>query len=220
MNKQQKTYSAFIESICNKFNCPEMTPALKEGFQAYCEAIAPSYKPNYSIKKNIGDRFVEDITAMAENALQSGPFKESYKLTTDFLSDNYAESYPQSMGEDAVSAYERRITVDVLGDGKVIVNIEVESNDSTPSGKITLTTEHHDTDDSVYRWNSINPNDTSCENEDIGPCTVSLKELLTQMFAQPDSRMVGSYRTFYDEYCQILDDWGSVSTRDRADWWQ
>ena len=38
MNKQQKTYSAFIESICNKFNCPEMAPALKEGFQAFCEA--------------------------------------------------------------------------------------------------------------------------------------------------------------------------------------
>ena len=39
MNKQQKTYTAFIESVCNKFNCPAMAPALKEGFQAFCEAI-------------------------------------------------------------------------------------------------------------------------------------------------------------------------------------
>lgn len=39
MNKQQKTYTAFIENVCNKFNCPEMAPALKEGFQAFCEAV-------------------------------------------------------------------------------------------------------------------------------------------------------------------------------------
>ena len=40
MNKQQKTYTAFIESVCNKFNCPEMAPALKEGFKSFCEADA------------------------------------------------------------------------------------------------------------------------------------------------------------------------------------
>ena len=38
MNKQQKTYTAFIESVCKKFNRTEMAPALKEGFQAFCEA--------------------------------------------------------------------------------------------------------------------------------------------------------------------------------------
>lgn len=38
MNKQQKTYTAFIESVCKTFNHPEMAPALKEGFQAFCEA--------------------------------------------------------------------------------------------------------------------------------------------------------------------------------------
>lgn len=38
MNTQQNTYAAFIESVCAKFNCPEMVPALKEGFQVFCEA--------------------------------------------------------------------------------------------------------------------------------------------------------------------------------------
>ena len=40
MNMHQKTYAAFLESVCNKFNCPEMAPALKEGFQALCESMS------------------------------------------------------------------------------------------------------------------------------------------------------------------------------------
>ena len=41
MNTYQKSYTAFMESVCNKFNCPEALPALKEGFKAFCEASIP-----------------------------------------------------------------------------------------------------------------------------------------------------------------------------------
>lgn len=47
MNKQQKQYVAFLESVCNKFNCPDMAGALKEGFKAYIEAISDIEKPVY-----------------------------------------------------------------------------------------------------------------------------------------------------------------------------
>ena len=42
MNKQQESYAAFMESVCNTFNCPEALPALKEGFRAFCEAGSTS----------------------------------------------------------------------------------------------------------------------------------------------------------------------------------
>lgn len=38
MNKFQQTYTAFMESVCTKFNRTEMFPVLKKGFKAFCEA--------------------------------------------------------------------------------------------------------------------------------------------------------------------------------------
>lgn len=38
MNTNQKKYTAFMESVCKEFNCPEMLPALNAGFKAFCEA--------------------------------------------------------------------------------------------------------------------------------------------------------------------------------------
>ena len=38
MNTNQKKYTAFMESVCKEFNCPEMIPALNAGFKAFCEA--------------------------------------------------------------------------------------------------------------------------------------------------------------------------------------
>jgi len=38
MNTNQKKYTAFMESVCKEFNCPEMLPALTAGFKAFCEA--------------------------------------------------------------------------------------------------------------------------------------------------------------------------------------
>ena len=35
------TYSVFIESVCNQFDCREALPALQEGFRAYCESADP-----------------------------------------------------------------------------------------------------------------------------------------------------------------------------------
>lgn len=39
MNTNQKKYTAFMESVCKEFNCPEMLPALTAGFKAFCKAI-------------------------------------------------------------------------------------------------------------------------------------------------------------------------------------
>lgn len=39
MNTYQKSYTAFMESVCDKFNCPDALPALKEGFKAFCETF-------------------------------------------------------------------------------------------------------------------------------------------------------------------------------------
>ena len=41
MNTNQRKYTAFMEGVCKEFNHPEMIPALKEGFRAFCEAITP-----------------------------------------------------------------------------------------------------------------------------------------------------------------------------------
>lgn len=38
MTKNQQKYTAFMESVCKEFNCPEMLPVLNAGFKAFCEA--------------------------------------------------------------------------------------------------------------------------------------------------------------------------------------
>lgn len=40
MDTSQKKYTAFMESVCKEFNCPDMLPALNAGFKAFCEATA------------------------------------------------------------------------------------------------------------------------------------------------------------------------------------
>ena len=54
MNTNQKKYTAFMESVCKEFNCPEMLPALNAGFKALCEA---SDNPFYSGLKFAGEAF-------------------------------------------------------------------------------------------------------------------------------------------------------------------
>lgn len=47
MNTYQKYYTAFMESVCKQFNCPDALPALTEGFYALCEATAKdSFRPS------------------------------------------------------------------------------------------------------------------------------------------------------------------------------
>ena len=38
MNTLQKSYAAFMESVCNQFNCREAFPPLLKGLEALCEA--------------------------------------------------------------------------------------------------------------------------------------------------------------------------------------
>lgn len=45
MTKNQQKYTAFMESVCKEFNCPEMLPALNAGFKAFCEATSTFHDP-------------------------------------------------------------------------------------------------------------------------------------------------------------------------------
>ncbi len=45
MNTQQKKYTAFMESVCKEFNCPDAIPALTAGFKAFCEATSTPNAP-------------------------------------------------------------------------------------------------------------------------------------------------------------------------------
>ena len=69
MNTNQKKYTAFMESVCKEFNCPEMLPALNAGFKAFCESTMVEYDPF-------------DIDAMVANATDA-----------EFGSDNTDERY-------------------------------------------------------------------------------------------------------------------------------
>ena len=69
MNKNQQKYTAFMESVCKEFNCPEVLPALNAGFKALCESTMVEYDPF-------------DIDAMAANATDA-----------EFGSDNTDERY-------------------------------------------------------------------------------------------------------------------------------
>lgn len=69
MNKTQQKYTAFMESVCKEFNCPEMLPALNAGFKAFCESTMVEYDPF-------------DIDAMVANATDA-----------EFGSDNTDDRY-------------------------------------------------------------------------------------------------------------------------------
>ena len=44
MNTYQKSYTAFMESVCKQFNCTDALPTLKEGFEALCEATTSDWE--------------------------------------------------------------------------------------------------------------------------------------------------------------------------------
>lgn len=58
MNKNQQKYTAFMESVCKQFNCPEMLPALNAGFKAFCEATDDIPQPNQPLdRKTLMDKY-------------------------------------------------------------------------------------------------------------------------------------------------------------------
>lgn len=40
---KQDKFKAFLESICSKYNCPELCKTLKDGFSAFCEVHASGH---------------------------------------------------------------------------------------------------------------------------------------------------------------------------------
>lgn len=65
MNTYQKSYAAFMESVCTQFNCRKALPALKEGFKAFCEATVRlrehGIQPEFLNK--VGTHIFEDLTS-------------------------------------------------------------------------------------------------------------------------------------------------------------
>ena len=51
MNSNEKIYTAFMESVCTKFNCMNAFPALNEGFGALCEA--ENFEPSGDMQKEL-----------------------------------------------------------------------------------------------------------------------------------------------------------------------
>ena len=86
------TYSAFIESVCNRFNCLEALPALKEGFKAFCEARRklPEYRVLYRgfNGKRAHEGTIYDRLGCPNNALWASPYIE------------YAIQYASQFGKD------------------------------------------------------------------------------------------------------------------------
>lgn len=77
MNNKHQSYVAFMESVCNKFNCPEAIPALKEGFKAFCEAAYNSVRMDQDTRTvyfgddNQGERFPASSYMQARHKLRN-----------------------------------------------------------------------------------------------------------------------------------------------------
>jgi hypothetical protein len=92
MSMLTSTYSAFIESVCNQFNCREALPALKEGFKAFCEARRkpPEYMVLYRgfNGKHAHEGTIYNMLGCRNNALWASPYIE------------YAIEYASQFGKD------------------------------------------------------------------------------------------------------------------------
>lgn len=66
MNTYQKSYAAFMESVCNQFNCRKALPALKEGFKAFCEATVQLGEPGVQSEflNKVGTNIFEALTSV------------------------------------------------------------------------------------------------------------------------------------------------------------
>lgn len=76
MNTYQKSYTAFMESVCKQFNCTDALPALKEGFEALCEATNPdwAYKVHEYLAKQDGrERFIRGVQSTMHILLTMNP---------------------------------------------------------------------------------------------------------------------------------------------------
>lgn len=85
-------YSAFIESVCNQFDCRGAIPALKEGFTAFCEAsgMDPEYMVLYRgfNGKHAHEGTIYNRLGCPNNALWASPYIE------------YAIEYASQFGKD------------------------------------------------------------------------------------------------------------------------
>ena len=101
------TYSAFIESVCNQFDCREALPALQEGFKAFCESsgMDPEYMVLY---RGFNDKHSHEGTiynrlGCPNNALWASPYIE------------YAIEYASQFGKDGrvakIMVFDDKMTV-------------------------------------------------------------------------------------------------------------
>ena len=106
MNNYQKSYTAFMESVCNKFNCKEALPALNEGFKAFCEASYADELRSYARTGIDG----YDVRKIFEDA--GGKISRYHKVgsVTEFNAAFNRPNKPNPMADDiidfTVSVYE------------------------------------------------------------------------------------------------------------------
>ena len=91
MTNSQKKYTAFLESVCNKFSCPEAIPALKEGFRAFCEA-AFCEGTGQAYQRYTADNLVDNL----ENVMN----KKGYIVDTN------PNQYPDSDNDTPLQYYQ------------------------------------------------------------------------------------------------------------------
>ena len=86
MNTYQKSYTAFMESVCKQFNCTDALPTLKEGFEALCEATDPDWedKLREQLAKEARGRFIRGVQSTTHILLTTDPeFYPSYRTMKD-----------------------------------------------------------------------------------------------------------------------------------------
>ena len=112
MSMLASTYSAFIESVCNQFDCRGAIPALKEGFKAFCEAsgMGPEYMVLYRgfNGKHAHEGTIYNRLGCPNNALWASPYIE------------YAIEYASQFGKDGhvakITVYNSKMNVADMDD--------------------------------------------------------------------------------------------------------
>lgn len=96
MNEYQKQYTAFMESVCNQFNCPDAIPALRKGFEAFCEAQTMNEGTGYGLSFE-PEKFDLVYPAMKKlTSMQPSPEKDKVQNYFSSKYDKLDQHYPET----------------------------------------------------------------------------------------------------------------------------
>lgn len=96
MNEYQKQYAAFMESVCNQFNCPDAIPALRKGFEALCEAQTMNEGTGYGLSFE-PEKYDLVYSAMKKvNGMQPSPKIDKIQHYLSSKYDKLDQHYPEN----------------------------------------------------------------------------------------------------------------------------